>query len=123
LYTVSSVNDGDKTLDGLSWPIKNTILHQNRGCAIAQLVSQRLPTTAVQVRSQVGSCGYFRQSEIRAGFLHALWSVLPVLFQLLHSHHHISFRASVIDQTVANIPSKLSLATSQEKNGGNICSN
>jgi hypothetical protein len=48
------------------------------GCAIAQAVSRRLPTSAAWVRAQVGSCGICGgQSGTGAGFLRVLWFPLP----------------------------------------------
>jgi hypothetical protein len=50
------------------------------GRAIAQAVSSWLPTAAVQVRAQVGSCGICgEQSGAGAGFLRVLRFPLPIL--------------------------------------------
>jgi hypothetical protein len=49
------------------------------GCAIAQAVSRRLPTTEARVRSQVKSCGiYSGQNDTGASFLQILLFPLPI---------------------------------------------
>jgi hypothetical protein len=59
--------------------LENSCNSESRGGAIAQAVSHRLPTTGVQVRAQVMSCGICSgQSGTRAGFLPVLWFPLPI---------------------------------------------
>jgi hypothetical protein len=48
-------------------------------CAIAQVVSCRLPTATARVRPRVRSCGICGgQSGTGAGFLRVLWILLPI---------------------------------------------
>jgi hypothetical protein len=87
------------------------VLVWKMGHAIAQAVSRRLPTAEAQVRVQVRSCGIFcGQSGIETGFLQVLRFACQFSFnRLLHNHHHhLSFGAGTISQTVAAVPSGLS---------------
>jgi hypothetical protein len=50
------------------------------------------------------------QSGVRADFLRVLWFYCQFAFhRLLHNHHHLSSGAGTIGQTVAAVPSGLSL--------------
>jgi hypothetical protein len=94
------------------------VLASDAGRAIAQAVSRRFPTAAARLRAQVKSCGICGgQSGTGAGFLRVLWFPLPILIPLtapqLHIHH-LSFGAGTIGQTVAAVPSGLSLTAPQE---------
>jgi hypothetical protein len=103
------------------------------GRAIAQAVSNRLPTTAALVRAHVKSCGICGgKCGTRADFLRVLrfplpilisqaaphsssyiirdWFPLPILIsQMLHIHRHtrISSGAGTIGQLMADVPSGL----------------
>jgi hypothetical protein len=75
--------------------------------AIAQVVSRRFPTAAARVRAWVRSCGICGgQSGTGAGFLRVLRFPLPILIPPVA---HLSSWAGTIGQTVAAVPSGLSL--------------
>jgi hypothetical protein len=62
-------------------------LHGNKGHAIAQPVSRRLPTAAARVRTEIRTCGTCGgQSGTGIGFLRVLQ--FPLLI-LLHIHHQV----------------------------------
>jgi hypothetical protein len=67
-------------------PLKSNYTFEERvqkGRAIAQVVSRRLPTAAVRVRSQARSCGICGgQSGTGAGFPRVLRFFLPILIPL-----------------------------------------
>jgi hypothetical protein len=90
----------------------------DEGCAIAQAVSRQLLTAENRVRTRDWSCGICGgQSGTGEGFLLVfLFSSQFALHRLAHNHHHyLSSGAGTIGQTVAAVPSGLSL-TSREKN-------
>jgi hypothetical protein len=63
------------------------------GCAIAQAVSCRLPTSAAHVRSQVTSCGICGgQSGTEAGFLRVFRFSLPILIPPSAPYPSLSIR-------------------------------
>jgi hypothetical protein len=85
--------------------------------AIAQAVSRRLPTAAARVRTQVRLCEICGgQSGTWAGFLRVLLFPLPILIPQTasHTHHHLASGAGTIGQTMADVPSGLSLTPPQE---------
>jgi hypothetical protein len=69
------------------------------GSAIAQAVSDRLPTAAARVRSQVRSCEICGgQSSTGAGFPHQF-----SFDRLFHSHHHLSSGIDTVGQVVDSV--------------------
>jgi hypothetical protein len=57
------------------------------GCAIAQVVSRRIPNSAARIRAQVSSCGICGgESDIVVSFLRVLWFPLPVLIPATAPH-------------------------------------
>jgi hypothetical protein len=85
---------------------------------------RRLPTAAARVRAMVrtwGICG--AQSGTRARFLREFGFLCHPFHRLLHTHHHHhpSSGVGTIGQTVANVPSGLSLTPPQEAtSAGNV---
>jgi hypothetical protein len=66
---------------------KVSFLHGNKGRAIAQAVTRRLPTAAARVLAQVRSCGICcRQSGTGVGFLRVLQFPLPILISPTTPH-------------------------------------
>jgi hypothetical protein len=85
------------------------------GRAIAQAVSNRLPTGASRVRAQVRSCGICGgQSGTVVGFPGALPFPLPIIIPPT-AHYHLSSRTRTIGQLVAEVPSGLSHPTQNSK--------
>jgi hypothetical protein len=65
------------TETGLKWLFEVSIFH---ACAIAKVISRRIPTAAARVRSSVRSCGICgKQSGTGAGFLPVIRFPLPIL--------------------------------------------
>jgi hypothetical protein len=86
------------------------------GLAIAQAVIRRLPTATARVRAQVRSCGICGGKRA-LGQVSSEYFGFPCQFsfqQLLHIHHHLSFGAGTIGQTVAAVPSGLRLTPTQD---------
>jgi hypothetical protein len=86
----------------------------SKGGVIAEVVSRRLPTAAVQIRSQVSSRGICGgQIGAGAGFLRVLWFLLPISFHRL-IHTHLPSGAGTAGQLVAAVPSGFSLTPPPE---------
>jgi hypothetical protein len=80
------------------------------GRAIAHEVSRQLPTAAAWVRARVRSCRICGgQSGTVAGFFRVLWFALPIRIPPIH--HYLLSGTSIIGQTVAALPSGLSLTS------------
>jgi uncharacterized membrane protein len=81
------------------------------GRAIAQAVIRRLPTAAARFDPESGHVG-FVVDGVGLGQVFSEYFGFPCQFlfhQLLHNHHHLSSGAGTIGQTVAAVPSGLSL--------------
>jgi hypothetical protein len=92
-----------------------TSMHIFINVVIAQAISRRLPTAAARVRAQVRLCGiYGEQSGMGARFLRVLRFLLPIRIPPIASQSSSlssSSEVSTIGQTVAAVPSGLSLTT------------
>jgi hypothetical protein len=85
------------------------------GRAIAQVVSRRLPTAAVRVRSKVNHVG-FVEDKVALGQVLSEYLGFCCQFSfhpLLHTHY-LSSGAGTIGQLLADVPSGLSLTPPQE---------
>jgi hypothetical protein len=89
----------------------------NWGRAIAQAFSRRLPTAAARVRARVRLCGIRgEQRGTGAGFLRVLRFHLPIRIPpIAVQSSRLSSEADTIGQTVAEIPSGLSLTPREKK--------
>jgi hypothetical protein len=94
--------------------LSNTLRQWLKSSAIAQQVSRQLPTAATRVQSQVISCRLSRLSGAGVGFLWVLYFSLLILIPPAAPHSSLSSGAGTIGQTVADIPSGLSLTPPQE---------
>jgi hypothetical protein len=88
---------------------KITPLGGNQGRAKAQTVSRRLPTAESQVEAQVRS-GEICGGQVALGQVFSEYFGFPFhsFHQLVHTHHQPS-GAGTIGQTMADVPSGLSL--------------
>jgi hypothetical protein len=85
-----------------------------KGHVIAQAVSRRLPTAAARVPTHVRSRGIFGgHCGTGAGFLRVLRFPLPILIPPTVPHTSFMARGWYIGQSVADVPSGLSLTPPQ----------
>jgi hypothetical protein len=93
---------------------RNSLCLRESEAVIAQAVSRWLPTAAARVRAQVRSCGNCGgHNGTGAGFLRTLRFFLPIIIPPI-SPHSSSTGAGTKGQTVADVPSELSLTPPQE---------
>jgi hypothetical protein len=73
------------------------------GRAIAQAVSRRLPTAAVQIRARVESCGIcVEQSVTEAGFLRVLWFPRHSFISLTAPHSSSSINRKWYSRSISS---------------------
>jgi hypothetical protein len=85
------------------------------GPAIAQAVSGRLPIAAARIQYQIRLCGICGgQSGTGAGYPRVFQFPLPILIPPTAPHSSSIIRGWYIGQTVADVPSGLSLTAPRE---------
>jgi hypothetical protein len=102
----ATINSRKLVLEGKSWE------HISCICGGGGGVSHRFPTAAARVRSCRIFCG---QNGTGAGFLRVLQFPLPILIPPTAPHSSSIIRAGTIRQTVADVPSGLSLTAHPKK--------
>jgi hypothetical protein len=89
------------------------------GRDLAQAVSRRPSTAAAPIRARVRSC-WIVIDRVALGQVSSEYFGFPCQFAihlLIHNHyHHLSSEAGIIGQTVAAVPSGLSLTSWEKKN-------
>jgi hypothetical protein len=91
------------------------------GRAIAQAVSRRLPTAAARVRARSAHVGFVVDTVVVGQVFYEYFgfSCQFSFHRWLHIHH-LSSGAATVGQTVAAVPSGLSLTPREKKKGNRI---
>jgi hypothetical protein len=111
IFKISAVTANDKECRAPAQTVSRRLAR-----VIAHAVSRRLPTAAAQDRAHVNHVE-FVVDKVVLGQVFSEYFGFPCQFslhRLLHNHHHLSSGADTMGQTVAAVPSGLSLTPPQE---------